>query len=88
MKKTISILLACMMIFSLVACGFETPAETPAEAPAETPADVPQVAPEEVITIKVSSSLPQGDFENAPQGYGARYFMEELTARSNGKFQF
>lgn len=47
MKKLIAMILALVMVFGLVACGAQTPAETPkTDAPAETPkTDAPAEAP-------------------------------------------
>ncbi len=76
MKKSISLLLAMLMMLSLVV-GCSAPAEEPAEAPAETPAEAPAEEPAEAASYKIgvmTGTVSQGEEEfRAAENMKARY---------------
>ncbi len=80
MKKLLALLLAAVMVFSLAACGAETPAPAAAEAPAvteapaetETPADPTEESAAETVSFTDSTGraveLPANITKIAPSG--------------------
>ena len=99
MKKSISLLLAMLMMLSLVV-GCSAPAEEPAEAPAETPAEAPAEEPAEAAAYKIgvmTGTVSQGEeefraAENMKERYGDmivlstypdRFMQEQETTITN-----
>lgn len=86
MKKTLSMLLAIIMVFALCACGQSnapaannTPTDTAAPADTSAPAD----AATPTITIKLAHAM----MENTPQHKGALKFQELVSEKTNGQVE-
>lgn len=90
MKKTLSALLAVIMVLALLtACGEEpapaeepTPAEEPAEAPAEEPAEEPAEKEPELV-LRYAENQPQ----DYPTTQAAYRFAELVNERSDGRIK-
>ena len=71
MKKALSLLLAALMLFSLVACAAEPAAtpEAPADAPIEAPTETPETPVEEPAEAPVEDPAPEPEPEPEPEPY-------------------
>ena len=85
MKKllivTLTLLVACVMVFSACAEPAPTPAPTPTPAPAPSPTPAPPEV--ETVILKLSVAIPPGD----PMVEGLKPWIEDFNAAANGRYE-